>query len=1398
VRHTAASLPSLLDSTSGTTINPVRKLWSTLTLLLLLITFVGGAAVVRASGQSEPPTVTLNTPQPGANQLSGWAYGVDFTRIKVVIYVLTNQWYVQPYADAPFTNIASDGSWTSYTHTWQSIVVLLVDPANYTPAATKITNPALDPNVIAWTMYPSGPVSVNFSNYTWGIKTTGSVAGDQFDPGPNFWSNDPSVVNVAPDGLHLKINQIDGMWQCGEVYLTQSLGYGTYTVQVASPLDQLDQNTVAAPLFIYATPTQELDNEYSGPGGLVPSPYNAQFVVQPYNIPGNIVYYTQPATSQFTTQMEWQPDHVTFTAWNGWSSTPSQGDIIYQWTYTGSYIPPQGQERVHINLWLLNGNAPVKGEGDEMVIHSFSVQPFGLNLSVTTVGNGTVMSSDGTIDCLPLCSYNYPSGTPVTLTATPAAGWTFGSWSGCDSPNGNICSLTMNGARKVTVTFLTDPLTVMKTGAGTVTSADGNINCGNVCSAGYPNGTPVTLTATPAAGWAFGSWSGCDSVNGNVCSLIMNSARTVTAAFTQLSFLLTTTTTGSGTVISTDGDINCGSVCTYNYLGGTLVTLAAMPAQGWDFSGWNGACSGTGSCKVTMTQAESVYATFSPNCPTEPAQNVPIASGETYQGANCVLSTAGDVDSFQFNASAGDTWRMVTAITSGGYPNNICMRLYAPGNSGTPIFSGCSVTFYPPGILFVGTTQKLSIAGLYSVVLTESLNAALGYALSLERLSPAPPDGIPLVLGQNITGDVNPPTAQSAFTFYGATSGTYQIAASFATGGYPNNLCFDVYRPDGSVAVNTACTDSFYPPGILYVQANVTPTQNGTYVVVLYAAGNDATINYNLQASCLVGTCPPPATLTVVKAGTGTVTSGDGYINCGGNCSYPYPTGTPVTLTATPAQGSFFISWNGCDSVNGNICGLAADSARSVTATFTQSAYLLTVATVGSGTITSSDGFIKCPGTCSYSYPSATQVTLTATPGQGSTFLTWGGACSGVGPCQVNVTQPSTVNAFFYTPQQFIAITPCRLVDTRPGNGGNGPLPSGTSESFNLQQLASEKGCADLSSVAAYSLNVTVVPPGPLGYLTIWPTGENQPVVSTMNSLDGRIKANAAIVPAGTQGAVSVFVTDTTDVVLDIDGYFVPTSGSTLAFYTLPPCRVADTRKSTFPQGLGVPHLSGTVARDFPVLDSSCIPVGITPAAYSFNFTAVPYPAMGDPLGYLELWPTGQQPANPVSTLNNFTGTIVANAAIVPAGTGGDITAYASNDTDLVIDINGYFAPAGQGGLSLYPAVPCRVIDTRKIGNGQPFSGTLSPPVDVADSVCGPPSMAQAYIFNATVVPMGSLGYLTLWPDGQGQPLVSTLNAIDGAITSNMAIVPTTNGQVDAYASGITQLILDISSYFAP
>ena len=376
---------------------------------------------------------------------------------------------------------------------------------------------------------------------------------------------------------------------------------------------------------------------------------------------------------------------------------------------------------------------------------------------------------------------------------------------------------------------------------------------------------------------------------------------------------------------------------------------------------------------------------------------------------------------------------------------------------------------------------------------------------------------------------------------------------------------------------------------------------------------------------------------------------------------------------------------------------------------------------------------------------------------------------------------------------QFVPVAPCRLVDTRDGNN---PIPGNSSRNFTVPQLG---GCNIPSSASAYSLNVTVVPPGRLGFLTIWPTGELQPFVSTMNSPDGRVKANAAIVPAGASGAVSVYVTNTTHVILDINGYFAAPalnpSSSTAQFYPLTPCRVVDTRDSNQPSGLGPPSLSNMQTRDLPILTSPCLHGVTLPQGYSFNVTVVP--KNGQPLNYLTVWPSDQQQPY-VSTLNNPTAAVIANGAIVPAAVNnGNIKVFASNATDVIMDINGYFgAPGGQGGLSLYATAPCRAYDSRISGDHMPFMGERT--INVAGSACLLPGNAGAYVFNATVVPSGFLNFLTLWPDTEMQPSVSTLNAYDGAISSNMAIVPNANGSIDAYASQLTHLIMDISGYFAP
>src|SRR5262249_18011111 len=149
---------------------------------------------------------------------------------------------------------------------------------------------------------------------------------------------------------------------------------------------------------------------------------------------------------------------------------------------------------------------------------------------------------------------------------------------------------------------------------------------------------------------------------------------------------------------------------------------------------------------------------------------------------------------------------------------------------------------------------------------------------------------------------------------------------------------------------------------------------------------------------------------------------------------------------------------------------------------------------------------------------------------------------------------------------QFYPLTPCRVADTRNPNGplGGPILTGGSSRSFPI--LSSS--CGIPAGAQAYVLNATVVPSGALGYLTLLPTGLAQPLVSTLNAPDAQITANMAIVPAGSGGAISAFVTDNTHLILDISGYFAPPGGpSPLNFYTLTPCRVFDTRNPNGPLG---------------------------------------------------------------------------------------------------------------------------------------------------------------------------------------------------------------------------------------
>ena len=248
------------------------------------------------------------------------------------------------------------------------------------------------------------------------------------------------------------------------------------------------------------------------------------------------------------------------------------------------------------------------------------VGPFTLTVSGTGSGSGQVRSTPAGIRCGTDCTESYTNGTVVNLTATPAAGSTFAGWSGACTGTG-ACSVTMNTAKNVTATFNTGgvgpfTLTVSKTGsgAGTVTSSPTGINCGTDCTEAYANNTVVTLTASPTAGSTFAGWSGACTGTGT-CAVTMNAAKTATATFNTTGagpFTLTASNagTGSGQVRSTPAGIRCGTDCTEAYANGTVVTLTASPAAGSTFTGWSGACAGTGTCAVTMNAAKAVTATF--------------------------------------------------------------------------------------------------------------------------------------------------------------------------------------------------------------------------------------------------------------------------------------------------------------------------------------------------------------------------------------------------------------------------------------------------------------------------------------------------------------------------------------------------------------------------------------------------------------------------------------------------------------------------------------------------------------------------------------------------------------------------------------------------------------------
>ncbi len=317
-----------------------------------------------------PPKVGFVDLLPGDTDVQGTANNVDLNVHRVVLWAKTNIWYVQPLSNDPFTPIENDGTWSNWTHPWDRMVALVVDQT-YEPTAQRFDHPASDIGVRGWVEYPEPSIrTVDFSGYIWRVKDFEDYP---VGPGPNYFSAQESAVWVDNDGLHLRTEYRDGRWHSAEVELDYCLGYGYYTYKLASRVDSLDYHTTFSGFLYEGDPWEEIDIEWSqvlaGPGN------NMQYVVQPWDQPGNIVQFDMTDDESSTHRIEWRSDRIEIVSWSGHSDHPGPGSLINHWIYTGDDIPTPDDEDFHFNLWFYLGYPPVSGESDHVTIHSFNFQP---------------------------------------------------------------------------------------------------------------------------------------------------------------------------------------------------------------------------------------------------------------------------------------------------------------------------------------------------------------------------------------------------------------------------------------------------------------------------------------------------------------------------------------------------------------------------------------------------------------------------------------------------------------------------------------------------------------------------------------------------------------------------------------------------------------------------------------------------------------------------------------------------------------------------------------------------------------------------------------------------------------------------------------------------------------
>jgi hypothetical protein len=279
-----------------------------------------------------------------------------------------------------------------------------------------------------------------------------------------------------------------------------------------------------------------------------------------------------------------------------------------------------------------------------------------------------------------------------------------------------------------------------------------------------------------------------------------------------------------------------------------------------------------------------------------------------------------------------------------------------------------------------------------------------------------------------------------------------------------------------------------------------------------------------------------------------------------------------------------------------------------------------------------------------------------------------------------------------------VALTPARITDTRAGSGqANAGSTLGAGQSLAIQ--ATGAGGVPSAGVSGVILNVTVTNTTAASFLTVWPTGAPQNVVSNLNWVAGQTIPNRVFVPVGTGGKVSVFnAAGSTDVVVDVSGYFTDSTTQGQTFTPQIPLRIEDTRSD-----------GKTLAPNtsFSIQVGGVAGVPVTAKAVILNVTATDTTASS----FLTVYPsTATRPL--ASDLNWTAGVTIPNLTVATLGSNGMVSFYnAAGSTDVVVDLFGFFGGGAGVNITATPAsLAADGVSTSKIDvtvtdiNGNPVA----------------------------------------------------------------------------------------------